>query len=161
MAVSGYMKIAEIQGESGRKDHEDEIIVSSVQWAASRPVVNTPGVGRSTGMANVTSLTVTKLYDKSSPYLAQAVLLATSFPEIVVTLRKDSGETHLDYLTITLTDCMIESYTFSGGSDGTDIPPMETVSVVFNALKVLYIEQASDHSAGGEHEFEYDLVAGA
>ncbi|KAF0137809.1 MAG: hypothetical protein FD152_198 [Xanthobacteraceae bacterium] len=161
MAVSGYMKIAEIPGESGRKDHEDEIIISSLQWAATRPMINTPGVGRSTGMANVTSVNITKLYDKSSPYLAQAVLLATAFPEIVVTLRKDSGETHLDYLTITLTDCMIESYTFSGGMGGDDSPPMESVSVVFNKVKVLYIEQASDHSAGGEHEFEYDLVAGA
>ena len=160
MAVSGYMKIAEIPGESGRKDHEEEIIIASLSWSASRPMVNTPGVGRSTGMASVSSLTISKFYDKSSPYLSQAVLLATAFPEIVVTLRKDSGETHLDYLTITLSDCMIESYTFSGASD-VETPPMESVSIVFNKLKVLYIEQASDHSAGGEHEFEYDIVAGA
>jgi type VI secretion system secreted protein Hcp len=160
MAVSGYMKIAEIPGESGRKDHEEEIIISSVQWGALRPVTNTPGVGRSSGMPNISSVTISKLYDKSSPYLAQAVLLATAFPEIVVTLRKDSGETHLDYLTITLTDCMIESYNFSG-AEGGDSPPMESVSLVFNKMKLLYIEQASDHSAGGEHEFEYDIVAGA
>lgn len=160
MAVSGYMKIEEIPGESGRKDHEGEITISSLQWAATRPMVNTPGVGRSTGMPNVTSIVVSKFYDKSSPYLAQAVLLATSFPEIVVTLRKDSGETHLDYLTITLSDCMVESYSFSGASD-VETPPMESISIVFNKMKVLYIEQASDHSAGGEHEFEYDLVAGA
>ena len=160
MAVSGYMKIAEIPGECGRKDHEEEIIISSLSWSAARPMTNTPGVGRSTGMANVSSLSITKLYDKSSPYLSQAVLLATSFPKIIVTLRKDSGETHLDYLTITLGDCMIESYNFSGASE-VETPPMESVSIVFNKLKVLYIEQASDHSAGGEHEFEYDLVAGA
>jgi type VI secretion system secreted protein Hcp len=160
MAVSGYMKIEEIPGESGRKDHEGEITISSLQWAATRPMVNTPGVGRSSGMASVSSLVVSKFYDKSSPYLAQAVLLATAFPEIVVTLRKDSGETHLDYLTITLTDCMVESYNFSGAAD-VETPPMESISVVFNAMKILYIEQASDHSAGGEHEFEYDMVAGA
>jgi type VI secretion system secreted protein Hcp len=160
MAVSGYMKIEEIPGESGRKDHEGEITISSLQWAATRPMVNTPGVGRSTGMASVSSLVVSKYYDKSSPYLAQAVLLATAFPEIVVTLRKDSGETHLDYLTITLTDCMVESYNFSGAAD-VETPPMESISIVFNAMKILYIEQASDHSAGGEHEFEYDMVAGA
>lgn len=160
MAVSGYMKIAEIPGESGRKDHEEEIIISSVQWGASRPIMNTPGVGRSSGMPNITSVTITKLYDKSSPYLAQAILLATAFPEIIVTLRKDSGETHLDYLTMTLSDCMIESYHFSG-TEGGDLPPSESVSIVFNKVKVLYIEQASDHSAGGEHEFEYDIVAGA
>lgn len=161
MAVSGYMKIEEIPGESGRKDHEDEIIISSLQWGAVRPVTNTPGVGRSTGMPTISSLVITKLYDKSSPYLAQAVLLATALPEIIVTLRKDSGETHLDYLTITLSDCMIESYQFSGHGGGDDSPPMESVGIVFNKLKVLYIEQASDHSAGGEHEFEYDIVAGA
>jgi type VI secretion system secreted protein Hcp len=160
MAVSGYMKIEEIPGESGRKDHEGEIIISSLQWAANRPVVNTPGVGRSTGMASVSSLVVTKYYDKSSPYLAQAVLEATSFPEIKVTLRKDSGETHLDYLTLTLSDCMVESYTFSGAAD-IETPPMESIAIVFNKIDVKYIEQASDHSAGGEHEFGYDLVAGA
>jgi type VI secretion system secreted protein Hcp len=160
MAVSGYMKIEEIPGESGRKDHEEEIIISTLQWGATRPMMNTPGVGRSTGMPSVSSLVITKLYDKSSPYLAQAVLLATAFPEIVVTLRKDSGETHLDYLTVTLSDCMIESYQFSGHG-GDDSPPMESVAIVFNKMKVLYIEQASDHSAGGEHEFEYDIVAGA
>ncbi len=160
MAVAGYMKIAEIPGESGRKDHEDEIIISSVQWGATRPMVNTPGVGRSTGMPNVTSIMVTKYYDKSSPYLSLAVRKATSFPEIVITLRKDSGEAHLDYQNITLSDCMVESYNFTGASE-VETPPMESISIVFNKVKVLYVEQASDHSAGGEHEFEYDMVAGA
>jgi type VI secretion system secreted protein Hcp len=160
MAVSGYMKIEEIPGESGRADHEGEIIISSLNWGVTRPVVNTPGVGRSTGMPNVMSVSITKFYDKSSPQLAKAVLFATALPEIIITLRKDSGDTHLDYLTITLSDCMIESYNMSGASD-IETPPMESVSIVFNKIVTLYIEQASDHSAGGEHDFEYDLVAGA
>ena len=160
MAVSGYMKIEEIPGECGRAEHIGEITISSVNWGVTRPVVNTPGVGRSTGMPNVTSINITKYYDKSSPQLAKAVLFATALPEIVITLRKDSGDTHLDYLTVTLSDCMIESYNMSGASD-IETPPMESVSIVFNKITILYIEQASDHSAGGEHDAEYDMVAGA
>lgn len=53
--------------------------------------------GRRRVRASVHDLTVLKSYDAASPHLTLATLRGQAFDEIVLTVRKDSGEAHLDY----------------------------------------------------------------
>ena len=85
-----------------------------------------------------------------------------SFAEIVFTVRKDSGDAHLDYLIITLTNCIISGYKMS--ADRAPKPNSsemiaEEIEVSYEKLNFKYVVQADDHSKGDEHEVEYDLVA--
>ena len=155
MAVSIYVKMpAGIKGEAEQTGHADEIAATSLHWGASRNI-SLATSGRETGLATVTDVVITKSVDSSSSDLAKASLLATALDEIVITFRKDAGDATLDYLTYTLSDCLISGYSLSAGGD----TPMESVSISFIKIKGLYKKQATDHSSASDHEFEYNLRA--
>jgi type VI secretion system secreted protein Hcp len=156
MAFSGYLKIDDIEGESKRADHEGEIIVSSFSWGATRSAFRNSGGQRESGLPEVQSLNLTKDYDASSPYLALACIKAKNLGDVILTLRKDQGDEHSDYLTITLTNTLVESYQTGGGGGGN---PVDSLTLSFDSIKVKYIQDADDLTAGGEHEIEYDVLA--
>jgi type VI secretion system secreted protein Hcp len=162
MAFTGYMKIDDIKGESKRADHEDEIDIFGVRWGASQTSSASTGSGRTRGRAVVQDVMLHKYYDAASPYLALACMQGKSFAEIVIAVRKDSGEAHLDYLIVTLSNVIISSYTMegSGPKESDDDMIVETVALSCEKIGVKYTVQADDHSAGDEHEIEYDLIAG-
>lgn len=153
---SGYLKIDDIKGESQRGDHEEEIVISSFQWAVSRDSFRNSGGQRESGLPSISGITISKDYDASSPYLALACIKAKNLGETVLTLRKDAGDEHIDFLTITMTNTIVETYSTSGGGGGT---PMDSFSLNFDEIKVKYIQDANDLTKGGEHEFEYDILA--
>lgn len=160
MPLTGYLKIDDIPGESQRVDHEGEIDISDITWGIDRPD-RSPAVrgGRARSRAAVADLVCRKVYDASSPYLARAALDGRSFDEAVVTIRRDSGDAHLDYLTLSLRDVVVSSYAILG----TDTPASgdllhETIGLRAERVTVLYVVQADDHSAGDEHEVELDVA---
>lgn len=161
MALSGYLKIDDIQGESRRVDHEDEIDVKGVHWKIEHATSSARGSGRTRSRARVDSLTCYKETDASSAYLALACLQGKSFDEMVLTLRKDSGDAHLDYLIITMENVLVSGFEMmNDGSDADDDVVTERVALSFEKVNYQYTVQADDHSAGDEHEVEFDIVAG-
>lgn len=157
MPMTGYLKMPDIDGESRRADHEDEIDIIDIQWGMSQASSMQIGSGRTSSRAMVEPISMSKMYDASSPYLALACMQGKAFDEVEISFRKDSGDAHLDYLKITLTNVVISSYNMSSG--GEEI--MDNFSLSFEKVKVLYTMQADDHSSGDEHEIEYDVSAGA
>lgn len=161
MPLTGYLKIPDIAGESLRVDHEEEIDIFDIQWLIEQAAAPQVGRGRSRSRAQVGSLHFRKFYDASSPYLALACMQAKSFDEVVCTVRKDSGEAHLDYLTITMTNVIISSYDMIGIGELRGEEIEEKCGFACESIKIKYVIQADDHSAGDEHEIEYDMGAGA
>ncbi len=161
MGIRGFLKISDIKGESRTAGHKDEIEVFGVDWSVSRRVPQLRGSGRIHSRADVDSLNFQKVFDASSPYLALAAMQGKSFDEVVITVRKDSGDAHLDYLVITMTNVMIVDYQMENeGKDTVDPLICEYVGLAFEKMKISYTVQADDHSAGDEHEVEYDIASG-
>ncbi|RCW88618.1 Hcp family type VI secretion system effector [Paracoccus lutimaris] len=156
MAFSGYLKIADIKGESVRKGHENEIVIASFSWGVSRSAFRNSGGQRESGLPEIQSLSISKDYDASSPYLAKACIKAVNLKEVVMTLRKDQGEEHSDYLQITMQNTLVENYQVSGGSGGN---PVDSFTLSFDKIKIMYIQDANDLTKGGEHPIEYDILA--
>ncbi|YCM42662.1 type VI secretion system tube protein Hcp [Verrucomicrobiaceae bacterium 227] len=156
--INGYLKIDDIPGESTRADHEDEIDVHGIQWKIEADA-SSAGSGRVRGKAVVGPLKIAKFVDASSPYLALASMQGKSLPEIILAVRGADGAASLDYLTITLTNVRVDSYEIKT-TEG-DAKPSEEVSFSFERIKYKYVVQEDDHSAGDEHEIEYDIAAGA
>ncbi|MEM9371625.1 MAG: type VI secretion system tube protein Hcp [Pseudomonadota bacterium] len=157
MPMTGYLKMPDIDGESRRADHEGEIDIVDIQWGMAQASSMQIGSGRTSSRASVEPFAMSKVYDASSPYLALACMQGKAFDEVEISFRKDSGDAHLDYLKITLTNVVISSYNMSSG--GEEI--MDNFSLSFEKVAVLYTVQADDHSSGDEHEIEYDVSAGA
>jgi len=160
MPLTAYMKIPDIAGESQRVDHEEEIDIHDIEWVIEQASVAQVGRGRSQSRARVDALKFKKYYDASSPYLALACMQAKSFDEIILMVRKDSGEAHLDYLTITMTNALISSYNMIGVGEGEGQMIEEEGGLAFEQVNIKYVVQADDHSAGDEHEVEFDIAAG-
>jgi type VI secretion system secreted protein Hcp len=156
MAFSGYLKIDDIPGESKRSGHEGEIVVSSFSWSAHRSAFRNSGGQRESGLPEIQALSLTKDYDAASPYLSLACIKAKNLGDVVLTLRKDAGDEHIDFLTITMTNVLIESYSVGGGGGGN---PVDTITMSFDSIHQKYIEDAGDLTAGTEHEMEYDILA--
>jgi type VI secretion system secreted protein Hcp len=156
MAFSGYLKIDDIAGESKRSDHEDEIVISSFSWGAMRSAFRNSGGQRESGLPEVQALNITKDFDAASPYLALACIKAKNLGEVVLTLRKDAGDAHSDYLTITLTNALVETFQTGGGGGGN---PVDSLTISFDSIKLKYVADADDLTAGDEHEIEYDILA--
>lgn len=162
MPIAGYLKIPDVPGESLRADHEDEIDIHGLQWAIHSDTSSATGRGRRRARAEVDQLVLTKFTDASSVYLALANMQGKSFDEVVVSVRKDSGDAHLDYLIITMTNCLISRFEMEAGPpNSTDDLITERVAIIFEKVHMKYTVQADDHSAGNEHEISFDIVAGA
>lgn len=160
MAITGFLSVPDIPGESQRAGHEGKIDVFGLAWGvdANQPVSTARGRRRS--RANIENITFEKYYDASSPYLFLSSAQGKSFDEVVLHVRKDSGEAHLDYLVITMTNVIITDYEMYNGKEDTDVQICESVSMAAEKVKILYTVQSDDHSAGDEHEIEYDIAAG-
>ena len=162
MPLTGYLKIGDIAGESQRVDHEDEIDIHDMRWNIEQGSAAQVGRGRSRARAQVDALLLKKFVDASSVYLALACMQGKSFPDMVLSLRKDSGEAHLDYLIITMENVTISKYEALGVGEGEDGQMVEELlGLVFENVTYKYVVQADDHSAGDEHEITYDIAAGA
>ena len=162
MALVGYLKIEDIKGESKRADHEDEIDIHGVNWEVKQKSSASTGSGRTQSRADISSVYMWKWHDAASPYLALSAMQGKSIPEAILMVRKDSGEAHLDYLKVTMTDCIISHYEMIApdAHDEDEVQMIrEKIGISCEKIKVVYTVQADDHSAGDEHEIEYDVVA--
>lgn len=164
MAINGYLKVPDIDGESKRAEHEEEIDFHGVKWGITRAHSSSSGSGRTQSSATINELIITKYVDAASVYLAMATLQGISFDEIILYVRKDSGDTHLDYLKITMSKCVFTNYSIlNDGSMSNDGRASELIEeqlgIVFEKINYIYTVQEDDHSAGAEHEQEFDVVA--
>jgi type VI secretion system secreted protein Hcp len=144
MAVDMFMKMEGIEGESRDKSHAKEIDVLAWSWGVSNSGTAHLGGGAGAGKANVQDLSFTKYVDKGSPNLILFSCNGKHLGECVLTVRK-AGETPVEYIKITMTDCLISSVS-TGGSGGED-RLTENVTLNFAKVKFEYTPQKKDGSA--------------
>ena len=160
MPLTAYLKIDDIAGESRRAGHEDEIDIHDLKWNIEQGSSPRVGRGRSRARAKVEALVLHKFTDASSVYLALACMQGKSLHEVTLSVRRDSGDAHLDYLTITMENVVISRYEVLGSGEAEGEMIEEVIGLVFENVSYKYVVQADDHSAGDEHEITYDLAAG-
>jgi type VI secretion system secreted protein Hcp len=154
MAVDMFLKLDDIKGEAHDAKHKDEIDVLSWSWGVSQSGTTHAGGGGGAGKANFQDLTVTKWVDLASPKLLSAASTGKHLKEALLTVRK-AGDKPLEYLKITLTDCLISSVS-TGGSGGDD-RLTENIGINFAKVKFEYTAQKPDGSAGGVMPFGFDI----
>jgi type VI secretion system secreted protein Hcp len=156
MAVDMFLKIAAIKGESKDAKHKDEIEVLSWSWGMSQSGSAHFGSGAGAGKVSVQDLNVTKYVDKSSHILAGNCCKGTHMKEATLFVRK-AGDKPLEYLKITMTDCMITAVQ-TGGS-GHDDRLTENVTLNFAKFKYEYTPQKPDGSGDSTVDFTFDIAA--
>jgi type VI secretion system secreted protein Hcp len=154
--VDMYMKLEGIEGESKDKGHEKEIDVLSFSWGATQAGTSGYGGGGGAGKVNVHDLSFTKHVDKSSSALFLHCCQGIHIKEAKLTVRKAGGEP-LEYLKITLNDCLVTGFQEGGAEAGTDLPT-ENISLNFGKIQYEYQEQSkTGGKEGGAAKVGWDL----
>ncbi len=157
MAVMMLLKFdesAKIKGESKRKGHEEEIDVYSWSFGMSQSGTWHTGGGGGGGIVNMQDVVLTKMVDKSSCDLMLRCCDGKHIPEATLTVYKVGG-TDLDYYKMTLKKVIISSVQTSGSDGGDGV--METVTLNFAHIHIMYKEQADDGSKKAEFEMQFDV----
>ncbi len=147
MAVDMFMKIGDIKGEAQDTAHKDEIDVLAWSWGVSQSGTMHAGGGGGGGKANFQDLSFSKWIDKSSPNLLGFCASGEQFKEAKLTVRKAGGKNPLEYLIITMKNCIVTSIS-TGGSGGED-RLTENVTLNFSEVKIEYQPQKPDGSKDG------------
>lgn len=157
MAFDAFLKVEGIEGEATRKGFEKQIEIMSFSLGAANPTSIGSGGGGGSGKATLSSLSLMKTSDKSSPVLFQSCCQGKHFPKATVTLHKAGGDEAVDYLVYELERVYVESIQWSGSSGGGDDRPSESLSLAFGKITVTYTEQTQTGAKGSPVVGSWDV----
>jgi type VI secretion system secreted protein Hcp len=130
-----FLKIEGIKGESTVRDHKGEIDVVGFSFGASNPGTGATGGGGGAGKVSISSFTITKKLDKSSPLLFKACATGEHIKKAQISLRK-AGKGQQDYLEFKFTDVVISSLQQGTSPKGT---PQEQLTLNFKKAEESFL----------------------
>lgn len=156
MAVADYfLKIAEIEGESKDEKHPNELQISSWSWGATNAASNPLGGGGGSGKVSMQDFHFVINYGKHSPKLMEACATGKHIKEATLTCRKAGGQQE-EFLVWKFYDLLISSYQ-TGGSNASEILPMDQCSFGFAKIEQEYKEQNEKGTLVGNVKAGFDL----
>lgn len=153
--VDYFLKIEGIDGESFDHKHKGEIDLKSWSWGETQSGTHASGGGGGAGKVSMQDFSFGMHVNKSSPKLMLACANGEHLKSALLTCRK-AGKDAQEFLKIKLTDCLVSSYQ-TGGHEGADIIPVETVTLNFAKIEIEYKEQKPDGSLGGVVKSGYNV----
>ena len=150
------VKQGEIKGESKRKDHLNQIDLTSINFGMMSPSSANRGGGAGVAAVTYGDLSFTKKADASSHALIAAIASGEPITEAIFYFRKQ-GAGAQEYLQVTLENSILTNYSFGahGGSE-----PVETISISYAKIKFTYKEQDEKGKLGGDKVTQLDVKAG-
>lgn len=154
-AVDYFLKVDGIQGESQDDKHKNEIQLESWSFGAAQSGSFAQGGGGGAGKVNMQDFHFVKRIDKAGPLLLKACATGQHIKTAILTCRK-AGGSQQEYMKATLSDVLVSSY-HTSGSGGSDVVPLEEISLNFAQIAVEYREQKPDGTLGGVTKMEFNL----
>ncbi len=157
MATDYHLKIAGIEGESLQKGFEKQITLLSWSWGESNNGSFATNSGGGAGKVNMQDFHFTMKLCKASTALFRACATGQHIPEATLTCRKPGTKGgQVVYLVYKFKDLLISSYQ-TGGSDGSNEIPTDSISFNYSAIEIEYFEQGADGSTKPAGKAGYDM----
>lgn len=159
MAASDYfLKLDGIDGESQQEGHKSEIELESWSFGESNHGTFSAGGGGGAGKVSMQDFHFVMRINKASPKLFEACATGKHIPKAKLTCRK-AGESQQEFYKVNFTDILVSSYQ-TGGHGGSDVLPMDQISLNFSKIEMEYAEQGADGKLKAGVKAGYDLKAG-
>jgi type VI protein secretion system component Hcp len=136
---------------------ETELPVLSYSWGATNPTTQGTGSGASAaGKPSLQDFTLTLAPTSAEPGLWGHLTVGRILNPVTIDVRQvlPNGSVGAEYLTYTLTDVTITS--FSTSDDGSD-PPQDTIQLHFGSVAESYTPINPDGSLGAPNTAQYDV----
>ena len=134
--------------------------MSFTSWAAIDRSAGSgaTGAARRRGTVLLDDIQCSKLLDKSSPKIAEAVCLGKVFSKVEIhILTSTTGSGREPYYKYELKNVMVTSYQVAGGSQD---KPSESFSLNFEEISVVYTEMDEKGSKKGDVKYGWKVEEG-
>ncbi len=156
MAAADYfLKIEGIKGEATADGHKAEIDVESWSWGETNSGSHVGGGGGGAGKVSMQDFHFVMKTNKASPEIFLACANGKHISDALLVCRKAGGKQE-EYLKIKFSDLLVSSYQI-GGSGGSDILPMDQVSLNFAKIEFSYASQKDKGGLDSPLVKKYDL----
>ena len=155
-AADYFLKIDGIEGESEDAKHKGEIDLMSWSWGAQQTGSFAYGGGGGAGKVTLQDFHFVMKISKATPKLFEVCVTGKHIPFAILTCRKAGGNQE-EFLKIKFSDLLVSSIQ-DGGSGGSDVIPMQQISLNFAKIEYEYYTQKPDGSvvlggkAGWDHK---------
>jgi type VI secretion system secreted protein Hcp len=134
-----YMKYGTLEGEVTETGHEKWLAIDSASFSVGRSTTVEVGSGqekRHRDQPTISDMQLSRTYDKSSPLLFnEAVVGKPQKVQIDFLEPADGADASPNvYLTYTLRNCLVSSYSVGGGGGGAT----ESLGINFTAINIQY-----------------------
>lgn len=138
-----YLKIDGIKGESMAEGFTEQMQIESWSFGATNSGSAGQGTGMGTGKASVQDFHFVVQNGTASLPLFLAVCKGNHIGQAILTCRKTGGDgTPYPYLKVIFDDLVLSSFQ-TGGSNGSNVLPMEQISFNFAKITMEYLQQAT------------------
>lgn len=151
-----YLKIDTIEGESDAKEFEKQMQIESWSFGATNSGSASLGTGLGTGKVSMQDFHFVIQNGKATAQLFLACAKGNHIPQAVLSCRKTGGSgTPYTYYKVTFGDVVLSSFQ-TGGSNGSNVLPMEQISFNFTKITLEYFQQKADGSVALTNTVKYD-----
>lgn len=152
-----YLEFEGIEGNATATGYEKMIDITSFNWGVGRAITQTAGrmANREASRPSISEITLTKATDKSTPLLIQESTIGTKGKKVLIHFVTTGGDQLEEFLTYTLEDTLISSFSIGASSDG---EPGETISLSFSQFEVAFTEAGETNARSGKGRFGYDIA---
>lgn len=150
-----YVNFDGIPGDATEQNHKKWIDVASIQWGVGRAISTVAGrtQNREASQPSVSEVTISKMFDSSSPKLFTAACTGNVGKTVKIDLTTTSSG-GLVFCTYTLSNALISSYSVSSDGDR----PGESISISFTKLEFKFTPYDNQNKAGTPVTVSYDLA---
>jgi type VI secretion system secreted protein Hcp len=153
--VDYYLKIDGIDGESLDQKHKGEIEIDSFSWGQTQTGTAASNSGIGAGKVAMQDVSFVMRVNKASPKIALACANGDHINKAVLVCRK-AGKDQQEFLKYTFTDILVSSY-HTGGSQQSDVVPIDQFNLNFSKIECEYKEQKHDGTLGGTVKMGWDV----
>jgi type VI secretion system secreted protein Hcp len=154
--VDYFLKIDGVDGESTDDKHKGEIELESFSLGATNAGSFQSGGGGGSGKVAMSDVHIVKKVDKASPKLFTSCATGEHLKTATIVCRK-AGKDQQEFLTIVLSPILISSFQ-NAGSAGSDVIPMDQISINYGKIEFKYKPQKPDGSLGAEAIGGWDVT---
>lgn len=144
--VKLFLKLDKIDGDAGVAGHEMDIPALSVSFGAMQQGLTMAGGAGSAAKAQISTITIQKLVDKTSPLLFIDCALGAHIATAKITFRTTMGSGPVDNLHLTLGNVLISSYNVAA-TDG-DNGITESIGLSFTTMMLSFTPVDANGTVG-------------